>query len=273
MTERKRIPEESVVDVSNMNIYKKMMAITSELSNVKKNLTVSTGGNNSYKAVSERDVLDAVKPLEARYGIYSYPYKREIIEKDVVTSKSTYKDRTTEKNQFRLRIEVTYRFINTDNPSEVIDVTSYGDGIDSGDKATGKAMTYADKYALMKAYKISTGDDPDQEASPEDGYEKAKAEPKKDMAISPELVTAINYERGQLGRYGVDVRGDAFIKFLKDKTGLETTDPAKHTNASGTKLLSFLKGVRKAKSEQADVTDKVMDYTTGEVIDNDDLPF
>ena len=24
-------------------------------------------------------------------------------------------------------------------------------------------MTYADKYALMKAYKISTGDDPDQQ--------------------------------------------------------------------------------------------------------------
>ena len=29
------------------------------------------------------------------------------------------------------------------------------------DKAPGKAMTYADKYALLKAYKIQTGDDPD----------------------------------------------------------------------------------------------------------------
>lgn len=37
--------------------------------------------------------------------------------------------------------------------------------MDAMDKAPGKAMTYADKYALMKAYKISTGDDPDQEAS------------------------------------------------------------------------------------------------------------
>ena len=33
------------------------------------------------------------------------------------------------------------------------------------DKAPGKAMTYADKYALMKAYKMVTGDDPDQNAS------------------------------------------------------------------------------------------------------------
>ena len=32
-------------------------------------------------------------------------------------------------------------------------------------KADGKAMTYADKYAYMKAFMLSTGDDPDQEAS------------------------------------------------------------------------------------------------------------
>ena len=32
-------------------------------------------------------------------------------------------------------------------------------------KAPGKAMTYADKYALLKAYKIITGEDPDQNYS------------------------------------------------------------------------------------------------------------
>jgi ribosomal protein S27AE len=34
-------------------------------------------------------------------------------------------------------------------------------------------MTYGDKYALMKAYKISTGDDPDQNASVEEDYRPA----------------------------------------------------------------------------------------------------
>ena len=75
-----------------------------------------------------------------------------------------------------MRIETTYRFVNLDNPSEYIETTVYGDGLDTGDKAPGKAMTYADKYALMKAYKLSTGDDPDKEASPEKGYVK-KSEP------------------------------------------------------------------------------------------------
>ena len=70
-----------------------------------------------------------------------------------------------------MRIETTYKFINADNPDEQpIEIKSYGDGIDTGDKAPGKAMTYSDKYALMKAYKIATGEDPDAEPSPEDGY-------------------------------------------------------------------------------------------------------
>ena len=42
---------------------------------------------------------------------------------------------------------------------------TFGDGVDTQDKAPGKAMTYGDKYALLKAYKIVTGDDPDQNAS------------------------------------------------------------------------------------------------------------
>ena len=45
-----------------------------------------------------------------------------------------------------------------------------------------KAMTYADKYALMKAYKISTGDDPDKEASPEKGYTKKDSYAKEILA-------------------------------------------------------------------------------------------
>ena len=49
-----------------------------------------------------------------------------------------------------------------ETPADFIDIVSYGDGVDPQDKAPGKAMTYADKYALMKAYKIITGDDPDQ---------------------------------------------------------------------------------------------------------------
>ena len=148
------------------NIYKKMSAITTELTAVAKNLNVGIG-KAAYKAVGEADVLAAVKPLEEKHGVYSYPYSRKIVEADLVTTTSEYQGKVTEKTNRYLRIETVYRFVNIDNPEEYIDITTYGDGIDPQDKAVGKAMTYSDKYALLKAYKIITGEDPDQFKSEE----------------------------------------------------------------------------------------------------------
>lgn len=149
-----------------MNIIQRMAAATAELGTVAKNLLIEAG-KNTYKAVSERDVIDAVKPVEAKFGIYSYPVSREIVESDQLESE-TYDGK--KKTTFFFRTKVVYRFVNVDEPTDYIEVTSYGDGMDSGDKSPGKSMTYADKLALLKAYKISTGEDPDQEASKEASY-------------------------------------------------------------------------------------------------------
>lgn len=164
-----------------MNIYEKLSAITNEISAVAKNLNVGYG-KSQYKAVGEADVLAAVKPTEAKYKVYSYPVSRRVIESNVLTSLD--KD-GNEKRQLFMRLEVVYRFVNMENPEEYIDITTYGDGVDPGDKAPGKAMTYADKYALLKAYKIITGDDPDQKAS-----ETLKAVERKET-ISNQLITDV----------------------------------------------------------------------------------
>lgn len=158
--------------MSELNIFQRMAAISVEMATVGKNLTVGDG-KNKYKAVSERDIIDAVKPLEAKYGVYSYPVSRRVLESNLLESESTYNGNTTKKTTFMTRIETTYRFVNMDKPDEYIEIISFAEGIDPQDKGSGKAMTYADKYALMKAYKISTGDDPDQEASQPTEYKKA----------------------------------------------------------------------------------------------------
>lgn len=149
------------MEVNTMNIYEKLSAISLEITNVNKNLNVGVG-KNQYKAVGEADVLAAVRPAEAKYRVYSYPVSRTIVESGTI--EDTNYNGEVKKKIFE-RIEVTYRFVNIDKPEEYVDITSYGDGIDSGDKSVGKAMTYADKYALLKAYKIITGEDPDQEES------------------------------------------------------------------------------------------------------------
>ena len=167
------------------NIYKKMSAITTELTAVAKNLNVGIG-KAAYKAVGEADVLAAVKPLEEKHGVYSYPYSRKIVEADLVTTTSEYQGKVTEKTNRYLRIETVYRFVNIDNPEEYIDITTYGDGIDPQDKAVGKAMTYSDKYALLKAYKIITGEDPDQFKSEEGKTEKKLTNREKVIILAKE---------------------------------------------------------------------------------------
>lgn len=166
------------MEIKGMNIYQRMAAITAELKAVEKDLIVQTTKTSSYKAVSERGILDAVKPLEEKYGVYSYPVSREVLESNLIQNETVYEDNkgnktTTPKTAYMTRIKTVYRFINIDNPTDFMETTTFAEGIDSQDKGSGKAMTYADKYALMKSYKISTGEDVDEGADAEE-LEKAK---------------------------------------------------------------------------------------------------
>ena len=165
-------PKPETIDIKGMNIFQRVAAITAELGTVAKNLSVKAGGG-SYKAVSERDIIDAVKPLEEKYRVYSYPSAREIIDDEILEGEKTYNGNTTKTTTFFTRIRTVYTFVNIDKPEETFSTIVFSEGIDPGDKGSGKAMTYADKYALMKAYKISTGDDPDQNASEENNYQRS----------------------------------------------------------------------------------------------------
>ena len=191
-----------------LNIYQKMMAATSEITRVAKNLNVGYGAQ-SYKATGEADVLAAVRPVEEKYGIYSYPYSRKVIDSGEMVSVKDVKGEKKETRQLFLRMEIVYRFVNVDKPEEFIDITTFGDGIDTQDKAPGKAMTYGDKYALLKAYKIMTGDDPDQNASSDlKGYR--RNEPKveyiteKEAMVVRELVAKAGLDLAQTFPNGVE---------------------------------------------------------------------
>ena len=204
------------------NIYQRMAAITAELRTVAKNLTVPTGGKNSYKAVSERDILDAVKPLEEKHGVYSYPVKRTVLESNLLESESSYTDakgNTTTKQltTFMTRIETVYRFVNVDDPIDYIETVTFAEGIDSQDKGSGKAMTYGDKYALMKAYKISTGDDPDEKASEDIKYTKRTETKPRQTDTTPRGMLIAKLREKQ-----IDVNAYAAEKGLNKSTTDET---------------------------------------------------
>ena len=148
--------------VKAMNIYQRISAVSAEVGKVAMTLNVSTV-NGSYKAISINDVVDNLIPVVTKYRLAILPGEKEIIEQEQIKTTSTYGDKT----QFYIRLKATYTVVNIDKPEEKISAVGFGDGIDSGDKATGKANTYARKYALIDLFNLSKGDDPDREASQE----------------------------------------------------------------------------------------------------------
>lgn len=157
-----------------LNIYQKMDMVRVEVGSIAKNIKVSTSSNGGYQAVSESDVLKAVNEAEHKWGLLSFQEALEIIESEKI--ERVLRDQKT--LLFRIRIRSVVRVVNIDNPSEFVYFYGLGDGLDSQDKATGKANTYALKYALMRGYKIPTGEDPDYFSSKDIKIEEPKSEKK-----------------------------------------------------------------------------------------------
>ncbi len=157
----KEIKEEKTIE--EMNLWQRIHAVSTEVGRVAMTLAVDTGKDKSYKAVSINDVVDSLIPVMGKYRLVVVPGDKEIIEQSQITTTTQYGERS----QFFIRLRAEFHIVNIDKPTEFITVSGYGDGIDSGDKATGKANTYARKYALIDAFNLSKGDDPDKDASQE----------------------------------------------------------------------------------------------------------
>ena len=143
------------------NLYEKIQLVSNEIKNIEKNMTVGKG-NYAYKAVQDIDVTLEVKEAETKYGLVSIPIKQDLIKSKI---SRVVKDGRGESINYMDIVKMTLRIINLENTTEYIDVESFGRGLDPGDKGFGKASTYARKYALLNAYKIATGEDPDDNKS------------------------------------------------------------------------------------------------------------
>lgn len=104
------------------------------------------------------DVYNAVQPIFAKHGLFTVP---EILEQ-------TREERRSRNGGVLIYsiCKILYSFYADDGSH--VDAVVIGEGMDSGDKATNKAMSIAMKYALFQVFAIPTEDtaDPDAE-SPE----------------------------------------------------------------------------------------------------------
>lgn len=93
--------------------------------------------------------------------------------------------------EFFTKLNMVFTWVNIDNPDEKIVCQWTAQGLDNAEKGIGKALTYAEKYFLLKFFNIATDkDDPDKFQEKMDNTTKKNApiEQVKAPAPSPEDV-------------------------------------------------------------------------------------
>ncbi len=132
-------------------IYSAICGVMEDIGVVGKN---DTNKQQGFKYRGIDSVMNALNPAMIKHKIFCVP---EVLEQ-------TREERTTAKGASLIYsiCKMRYRFYATDGSS--VEAVVVGEGMDSGDKATNKAMSVAFKYACFQTFCIPTEDmmdDPD----------------------------------------------------------------------------------------------------------------
>lgn len=145
------------------NVYQRISKVMQEVQYLGKDDMVVTNAYSGagYKAISEEKVTTEIRKSLIKNGLVIVPIEMEHTRDDEVL-----KDKTGNEKVSRLAtVNVKYRIQNIDDKDDFIIATSSGTGVDTQDKAVGKAMTYAYKYLLLRTFAIPTGEDTDKISS------------------------------------------------------------------------------------------------------------
>lgn len=135
-----------------MNIYESITKIMEEIPAIGKDQTNKTQGFK-YRGID--DVMNTLQPLLSKNKVFIVP---QILEQ-------TREERTTNKGGNLIYSICKIKYIFYAEDGSYIEAVTVGEGMDSGDKATNKAMATAMKYALFQVFCIPTEEmkDPDGE--------------------------------------------------------------------------------------------------------------
>lgn len=134
-------------------LVKKLSEVMQEVKYIQK-----TGRNtfHKYTYATESDVAEHVREELAKRFVMMIPNVTE-------TTMREHKNRNGN-TEYIVKVRMEFKFIDGETGEEISFHTE-GEGQDAGDKAVYKAMTGAQKYALLKVFMIPTGDDPEEDAS------------------------------------------------------------------------------------------------------------
>lgn len=142
------------------NIHQRILAVMSAVPYVQKDATVEAGGGRSYKGVTHDAVVAKLRAPMIEHGI-------------VLSVSQTAEhaiEGQTKSGGAKIRYEAWYdvTLYNADQPDDCVTYRVHAHAEDGGDKAPGKAMSYATKTVLLKAFALETGESDESRYQPDE---------------------------------------------------------------------------------------------------------
>lgn len=185
-------------EVKDLNIYQRINAVMKVVEYIQKDSKIQGGGAN-YNAVSHDGLISIIRKELVEKGIVVYPEQLQ-------SSMLIMRDLAKEIKMHLYSGDYAIHFVNMDDPKDRLTVTINAHANDNGDKAPGKAVTYATKAAILKVFSLETGDNDESRTAEQIEYtdhQKAQFDELLEadnglnfvvfsQAVGPEVMTALN---------------------------------------------------------------------------------
>lgn len=131
-----------------MNIYQKLLEIQKKINGLGKDKQA-----NNYKYVTGDKVLGEIKPLMNDLGLI---LKQEVL--SIENQRQDYQTRNGSKSEILSKVMMRFTWIDCDTGEK--DENLFGaNGQNDWEKGLGSALTYAERYFLLKFFHIATDED------------------------------------------------------------------------------------------------------------------
>jgi hypothetical protein len=155
--------------MTNLNIYQKLVEVRKSVPYLQKEAQGA-----QYQYVGSSQVLSAVRAKMDELGLLlTVKVTGHNILSETVENKDKY-DKVKKTTTYFTELDLEFTWINAEKPEETLTMPFYAQGVDiAGEKGVGKALTYGEKYFLLKTFNIATDkDDPDAFQEKAESYRK-----------------------------------------------------------------------------------------------------
>ena len=215
-------------------VYKAIVAVASDISKTgigKNRSNVQQG----YKFRGIDDIYNEIAPLLAKHKLCILP---RVLARSVV-------ERATAKGGvlFYVTVDMEFDFVSSEDGSKHT-VRTFGEAMDSADKATNKAMSAAYKYFAIQTFAIPTEGDNDADATTHEVATKKRSAPRLDPVPSgngpnAKQIKLLHYQGIRV--YGKSAWADKLAAGVKKATGSDTGSPTELSRDDFSKWVDYLK--------------------------------